>query len=143
MTKTFKLTPNLIKKMYAFGVSAEGIRKILNLTEDEFDELFKDEKYVYAADAGREIADFNMIDAMYKKGTGYQHEDVHFYSFNGKLFKEKFVKHYPPDMTAIIFWLKNRRPKEWKEKIEGNGTLDEETMTALQQIAYERMCKYF
>ena len=23
--------------------------------------------------------------------------------------------HYPPDVTAQIFWLKNRRPKDWRD----------------------------
>lgn len=27
-------------------------------------------------------------------------------------------KHYPPDATSCIFWLKNRRPEEWREKFE-------------------------
>ena len=28
------------------------------------------------------------------------------------------VKHIPPDTTAQIFWLKNRRPDRWRDKPE-------------------------
>jgi len=28
------------------------------------------------------------------------------------------VKHYPGDTTAMIFWLKNRKPSEWRDKVE-------------------------
>jgi hypothetical protein len=28
------------------------------------------------------------------------------------------TKHYPPDTTACIFWLKNRKPKEWRDRAE-------------------------
>lgn len=28
------------------------------------------------------------------------------------------LKHFPPDATSCIFWLKNRRPEEWREKFE-------------------------
>ncbi|MCY1295079.1 hypothetical protein D9M70_444010 [compost metagenome] len=28
------------------------------------------------------------------------------------------VKHYPPDPGAAIFWLKNRQPELWKERVE-------------------------
>jgi hypothetical protein len=26
------------------------------------------------------------------------------------------VKHYPPDPTSMIFWLKNRQPQKWRDK---------------------------
>ena len=26
-------------------------------------------------------------------------------------------KHTPPDVVAAIFWLKNRKPDDWREKI--------------------------
>ena len=26
-----------------------------------------------------------------------------------------FIEHYPPDTTAAIFWLKNRRPDRWRD----------------------------
>jgi hypothetical protein len=26
-----------------------------------------------------------------------------------------YQEHIPPDVTACIFWLKNRRPKEWRD----------------------------
>jgi hypothetical protein len=27
-------------------------------------------------------------------------------------------KYYPPDTTACIFWLKNRKPDEWRDKLD-------------------------
>ncbi len=33
--------------------------------------------------------------------------------------KRKIVtKEVPPDVRALLFWLKNRRPRRWREKIE-------------------------
>lgn len=34
--------------------------------------------------------------------------------------------HYPPDTTAAIFWLKNRKPEDWRDKqeVEHTGTVD-------------------
>ena len=36
-----------------------------------------------------------------------------------------YVEHVPPDIAAATFWLKNRRPKRWREKVdmEHSGTL--------------------
>lgn len=28
------------------------------------------------------------------------------------------TEHYPPVPTSMIFWLKNRRPKRWRERVE-------------------------
>lgn len=28
----------------------------------------------------------------------------------------EMVKHYPPDPTSMIFWLKNRQPEKWRDK---------------------------
>jgi hypothetical protein len=28
-----------------------------------------------------------------------------------------FEQHYPPDTVACIFWLKNRRPDLWRDKV--------------------------
>lgn len=28
------------------------------------------------------------------------------------------AKHYPPDPTSMIFWLKNRQPEKWRDKVE-------------------------
>ena len=30
----------------------------------------------------------------------------------------------PPDVTAQIFWLKNRRPDRWRDKVEAPNTED-------------------
>ena len=33
-------------------------------------------------------------------------------------------KHYPPDPTSMIFWLKNRQPKKWRDKVEGRMVVE-------------------
>ena len=35
-------------------------------------------------------------------------------------------KHYPPDSTAAIFWLKNRQPKVWRDRVEQKVVLSED-----------------
>jgi hypothetical protein len=32
------------------------------------------------------------------------------------------MRHYPPDTTACIFWLKNRRPDLWRDKVHNEHT---------------------
>ena len=43
----------------------------------------------------------------------------------------KIVKHVPPDTTAQIFWLKNRRPGKWRDKIEAAPETANELLQSL------------
>lgn len=92
-----------------------------------------------ALSAGKDFADRLVEDSLYKKAMGfYVFEQKAFkvknieYDENGKKISEKEElqtaeeRHYiEPDIKAIIFWLKNRKPEIWKEKIEENS-VDEE-----------------
>ncbi len=45
--------------------------------------------------------------------------------FQGKPVVADYVEHVPPDTTAAIFWLKNRRPNEWRANPEGGDSNDQ------------------
>ncbi|MCU0797411.1 MAG: hypothetical protein MUF31_15935 [Akkermansiaceae bacterium] len=67
---------------------------------------------------GKEAADAEVADRLFKRATGYSHKDTKFATFEGKITdREEYVKHYPPDTIACIFWLKNRRPDLWRDKV--------------------------
>lgn len=64
-------------------------------------------------------ADEHVEKSLYARATGYTHpEDKIFCSANGKVTVVKTVRHYPPDPTSNIFWLKNRQPDKWRDKKE-------------------------
>jgi hypothetical protein len=46
-----------------------------------------------------------------------------------------YIERYPPDTTAAIFWLKNRRPKAWRDKHEMEHGVGE-SFTALVAKAF-------
>ena len=50
---------------------------------------------------------------------------------NGILTK-KVKKHVAPDTTAQIFWLKNRKPNTWKDKVETDE--DREAVANASQV---------
>jgi hypothetical protein len=39
-------------------------------------------------------------------------------SFAGQSWEHAYTERYPPDTTAAIFWLKNRRPDLWRDRHE-------------------------
>ena len=38
-----------------------------------------------------------------------------FHTKDGKIIKAPFTEHVPRDVTACIFWLKNRRKEQWRD----------------------------
>jgi len=82
-------------------------------------------KYPDISDAlkrGKEVVDREVENALLKRALGYEYEEVKTYieESDGKKKKrvEKTVKHVPGDVTAQIFWLKNRKPEVWRDKKE-------------------------
>ena len=43
---------------------------------------------------------------------------------NGQIVITPTIKHYPPDTTAGIFWLKNRQRDKWRDKPEADDPDD-------------------
>lgn len=68
---------------------------------------------------GKEVVDFEVENALYKRAIGYTIRIT-----EEKLDKEGYVHncerdlHIPGDVTAQIFWLKNRKRMQWRDKVE-------------------------
>jgi hypothetical protein len=64
---------------------------------------------------GKESADKRVEQSLYRRALGYSHDSVHVSNFQGVVTLTPVVEQYPPDTTAAIFWLKNRRPEQWRD----------------------------
>ncbi len=73
---------------------------------------------VAALKVGKASADERVEQALYRRAVGYVQDDTHFSAYEGKVTQTPYVKIVPPDTTAAIFWLKNRKPDEWRDKQE-------------------------
>ena len=71
--------------------------------------------------AGKAVADANVAKALYGRALGYSHPDVAVTSYQGEVTLTPITKHYAPDSTACIFWLKNRDKDNWRDKHEVTG----------------------
>lgn len=69
--------------------------------------------------SGKRLADAEVADKLFKRATGYEHSAVKISaSPDGKEHITEYTEKYPPDTTAAIFWLKNRRPDLWRDKVD-------------------------
>jgi hypothetical protein len=69
-----------------------------------------------ALNAGKAPADDRVERSLFMRAVGYSHDDVHVTSYEGKVTLTPIVKHYAPDPTSCIFWLKNRKRADWRDK---------------------------
>ena len=65
------------------------------------------------------MLDRQVENALLKRALGYKYDEVTQENIKGELVVTKVVtKEVQPDVTAQIFWLKNRKPEEWRDKKE-------------------------
>ena len=66
---------------------------------------------------GKEIVDIQVENALLKRALGYEYmeERVEISEKDGRKVIQT-TKTALPDTTALIFWLKNRRPDVWRDK---------------------------
>ncbi len=72
-------------------------------------------EFLQALRVGKDVADDKVVEALFARATGYTHPEEKIFCSEGRIVRAKTKKHWPPDVTAQIFWLKNRRPKEWRD----------------------------
>ena len=66
---------------------------------------------------GKEVIDIEVENALYKRAIGYTYEEVKEEEMpDGRVRRTVTIKEVAGDTTAQIFWLKNRKPAEWRDK---------------------------
>ena len=88
-------------------------RSTLNSWKDKYPDILD------ALKKGKEIVDRQVENALLKRALGYEYEEIkEKYEFGELSERTVTKKQVVPDTTAQIFWLKNRKPKDWRDKQE-------------------------
>lgn len=97
-------------------------RSTLNVWRERFPQIAN------AISAGKEVADYAVENALFRRAVGYETEEETlerlFDKTTGKFemrVTKTVRKRVAPDTVAAIFWLKNRRPDKWRDRAEENG----------------------
>jgi hypothetical protein len=67
------------------------------------------------ADPGCYSLSPGLLGALAERALGYSVDVEELFVINKKLESCIVRKYYPPDVTACIFWLKNRQPERWRD----------------------------
>lgn len=84
---------------------------------------------------GKEVVDIEVENKLLKRALGFEYVEEKVYQEKvgdqTKVRKEIFTRHALPDTTAQIFWLKNRKPEQWRAVTEAvEARMEAETRRA-------------
>ena len=130
----------LVDKQIAHNIGVT--EQTLNNWKKKYPSLFESLK------RGKEVIDRQVENALLKRALGYEYEEVKIIvekdeKGNEKKRQEKVIKKVIPDTTAQIFWLKNRKPADWRDRKETqlsgeiktkNNPFDELTADELRKL---------
>lgn len=100
-------------EMASFFEVSESTLNLWKEVHPEFSESIK---------KGKAAADADVASRLYHRAMGYDHPEDDIRVVSGEIVITPTIKHYPPDTTAGIFWLKNRQRDKWRDKVETEVT---------------------
>ena len=110
------------------GLTDKQIAENMGVAERTFTDWKKKFSAISAVlKKGKEVIDRQVENALLKRALGYECvETTKELTDLGLTVTKQVTKQVAPDTTAQIFWLKNRKPQEWRDKkeTEVNGNLN-------------------
>lgn len=82
--------------------------------------IVADKSFADALKLGDSLADSRVERALYHKALGYTYRSEDIKVIDGTVVRVPTTVHVPPDNTAMIFWLKNRMPADWRDQKDVN-----------------------
>ena len=111
--------PDLARKFCLLGATNEDLARLLEVGVTTIDRWLADNaEFRGAVKEGREHADANVAESLYRRALGYSHPAVKIFSGPLGVTEVPYTEHYPPDTAAAFIWLKNRRKQDWRDKSE-------------------------
>jgi hypothetical protein len=116
----------VVYQMALLGATDKQIAAACGVSEVTLNAWKKEQPdFLKSLKKGKDNADSAVSEMLFKRATGYDYKAVKIFNNNGTPLVVPYVEHYPPDVTACIFWLKNRQPAAWRDKQDVAVTADE------------------
>lgn len=107
------------EKLCLLGATDKQLADFFGVTEQTINNWKNDHpKFFESIKRGKLDADTKVAESLYKRALGYSHPEDDIKVCDKEIIITPTIKHYPPETTAAIFWLKNRQPKNWRDRVE-------------------------
>lgn len=120
-----KQLADITLNLYREGKTDAQVAGIIDVSEKTlYNWRQENPEYLLAIRDIKDLDDMQVETALRAAAVGYTAIEERVYISFGKEIRVKVPKHYPPDIRAAMFWLKNRHPDKWREhssveKVEG------------------------
>ena len=106
-----------VTKLCRLGATDKEIADFFEISESTLN-LWKKKhpQFSESIKKGKEISDMEVANSLYNRAKGYEQEVVKVFQFQGEPIIVPIIEKIAPDTGAAMAWLKNRRPKEWRDK---------------------------
>jgi hypothetical protein len=116
-----------IKLLALKGFTDKEISQVLEITEQTLNNWkISHPDFFEVLNDWKATADAEIERSLYERAHGYSCPETKpqwVQDENGGHWEyAEMIKHYPPDPTSMIFWLKNRQRDKWRDKHEVNVT---------------------
>ena len=133
--RTPSYTPAYCTVAYKFcllGATNEDLAGVFGVSRNTIGNwLARYPEFRKAMQDGRDVAD--AAHALLQKAKGFTHKDVKILQLGGGAEQIEYNRYFPPDTQAAMFWLRNRRRKQWRERIEHEHTVSDENLRELEE----------
>jgi len=126
-----KLTPSVKEKISFLsrkGFTDAEMAMCVDVTEQTFNNWKKQQPAFFESLSDWKKKPNKEVErSLFERACGYEHPETKSQYVAGEGWQQITVtKHYPPDPTSMIFWLKNRQPAKWRDKtdLDLNQTVD-------------------
>jgi len=109
--------PDRVRKLCLLGLIDQDIAEVFEINVvTHYAWKKRHAEYAKAIKEGKDQADSEVAKSMYKRATGFTvPEEKIFCSRDGEVIRVQTNHYYPPNVTAAIFWLKNRQKDIWRD----------------------------
>lgn len=117
-----------IEQLTELGLSRDQVAMAIGIHKETLNGwIMKHPELKEAVEYGRWVHDFSVQKSLLMKARGFTVPEVKHVTGVDSIgrpysYTTTTKKYYPPDMTAIIFWLKNRHREDWRDAYTKNDT---------------------
>ncbi|WML37816.1 transposase [Clostridium sp. OS1-26] len=142
------------------GLTDEQIAHNLEIGKTAFYKYKKEHtEFANALKKGKEVIDFEVENALFKRALGYEYQevtrertvikddkgqivtDIHGFPCYKMIVVKTVRKEVAPGTIAQIFWLKNRKPEKWRDKQEVQHSGGINTKNPFEGLTKEQLLK--
>jgi hypothetical protein len=129
------------EKLSKLGATVDGLADFFGVCSKTIERwAARYPEFCLALKIGGAPCDDRVERSLYHRATGYSFKSEKVFQFQGEIVRTATVEHVPPDTTAAIFWLKNRRKEQWRDKSEVDQTVKSEvSVTSKLEEIYRKL----